>query len=475
MPSKNVVLALIDNLEPNEVRFLRRRLYDQKLALFNYLLSKKNNSFTENAGFDGFDPQFLATLRSQLEVEVARLIGEYRRANTPDEQIRSHRLKAISYCQTNAYRKAAKANHLALDMAIEIENYPLALEIAASIRLVPGHEAETDNRRYDMLELSRLDQEISFFRFLQFEAQANKALRGEIRRNAALQMLEKIEHIPSPKAVKSLAFHLRAMSICQVVLRDFEIALITADKINGLILNHPKILADPAIMLLNVASTLAESGILILKRQFEKAKAVLSIAEENLLMNGHSIPIEFELRKFRIALEDARNMPKEFEAISEQFTHRFETFTAASPQKAISVALMIAQESLTNFRPRSALRWTAAIDMHRNRITIPETIIVAGMVELFSLLLIEDWDQSAITLRNFKYLVRSKNQTNTLTGIFESSVQTILKHPTHKVAAMQKAAAEIDTISKLPELSFYFEQFGIVGWIEKLIVFWNGR
>lgn len=468
-------MALIDNLEPNEVRFLRRRLYDQKLALFNSLLSKKNNLVAENVGLDGQDPQLLATLRSQLEVEVARLIGEYRRSNTPDEQIRAHRLKAISYCQNKAYRKAIKAYRTALDLAIEIENYPLALEIVAAMQLVPGHEADSDNPRHDMLALSRLDQEISFFRSLQFEAQANKALRGEARQKAAFQMLEKVEQLPVPNAAKSLALRLRAMLICYVVRRDFKMALLTADEINGLIMNAPNILRDPGIMLLSVATTLAESGILIFQGQFQKAKAVLNIAEEYLLMNGHSIPIEFELRKFRIALEDARNTPEDFEAISEQFAEQFDTFTEASPQKATSVALLIAQESLTNFRPLIALKWTAVIGKHRNRITIPETIIVTGMVELFSLLLIEDWDQAAITIRNFKYLVRSKNQTNTLTGIFETCVRTILKHPHRKITAMQKASAEIGATSNLPELSFYFEQFSIVEWMEKLIVYWSSR
>lgn len=218
MPEKSNISQLISSLHKGEARYVQAHLNGQKLALFNFLRSKKDAEISDIAHlFPGRPATAIATVRAQLESKVAGLIGEYWAVKSPRRQIENLKTQGQGFLMKGMVEDGLRAFQAAFKIAVEVEEMGTALSLAAyeslySLEPMPAQGVDRIEAaallplRRDMAAIEQALDQLA-------EALTVKRMPHSQRKEIAEAKLKELGEVESTFPVKAFLFRSRTAAI----------------------------------------------------------------------------------------------------------------------------------------------------------------------------------------------------------------------------------------------------------------------
>ena len=459
MPAKSEIDKIIGGLELGESRYIRARLRGKKRRLFDFYLQEKKFDNVDIATlFPQLNTQRVATVRAQLEDQLCLLLGEYHARHSPQEKIRSLRLKGMAYLDKAQIHAAIKTLRLAYHLAVQHEEFLAAMEIA--------HLLESYEEKEHIAESVLAYREIAESLLLLHQALEIKKLIGSPKHEAALKLLE-IDR--QPTSIKAKCYLFRAQAICFLILKNFDECLLTIESAHSLIESNTDLLHDNVLRDTAIALYLGHCTILIGIGEHVKAEQSV-LALEQLYKRMHlAQPSAFYYFKLEVKLEAAwqsKNIPAFLSLVQDLGTFLASAIEDDSKYRVLIMA-MVAQRLVWSKEYDKAHEWIVKILKSRTkRISAPIHATIA-ILDLICLYKRDDMESLHEACRRSAYLFKSRKLKGTYTDSILRAFNAIAKAPENGINLLKALATKLDTI-KTDEASYpLIEAFNLPLWIKQ--------
>jgi tetratricopeptide (TPR) repeat protein len=256
MPFHHPIIDLLDSLNKGQVRFVRSRLPNKQLRLFDFLTAKKNleskEKIQKGIGTTAFG---LLALLSELEKAVVTLVGEYAQRKRPTAPIMQWISLGNGYLELGDLPKAMRAFEQAQAEAVAAGDHALALQVTHLLKayLPLGQVEAVDDG------LASADTLAETLRLLALGGQLHKVKRLPFpdRVSAVSAILSALAQPPSDRG--NLIVHSSIQIRCLALLERYEEVVAQYELLAAAINSDMRILYNPTVLSFSVSACILAS------------------------------------------------------------------------------------------------------------------------------------------------------------------------------------------------------------------------
>lgn len=471
MARLNALTSMILSLSPAELTHVSRQMRGKKQEIFNEMATKKTIEQKKLGGrIAALKPCSFIVYRSLIAKEIGPIITAYRQRANPMHQVWALRQTAEAMRAVGQYAQAAITLGKAAEHLEELEDFAGAASLHAEISLL---ELE-DNPKWascqaKILKLNAQERELNRLRDWTSETQSLDQYQHSKRTQGAREFLAKIAALANSVGIKATFTRQWIKGHCQSLLLDTAAAGITFGEAVDLAMQNPMILHDPHVLILFTRATISLSAHLRMLGMVPKAVALIDRIF-TLFQSLHiAAPPRLKEEVLRNQVKGAIQSGDEarFQLLSKQLLGKI-----ASSGKEMTMttrrysALVMAEHHIVLHEPRQALRWVhVALDTRKVR-TLPESITVAGIMEIIALIMMEDFESLAEAVARFRYHCERRGQWNEYTRIVDEGFLEVAKSMHASRALLTQIKANVEALESGLEGELAMKMFDLSSWLD---------